>query len=446
MALKGHTKIELTNVHTGQKEVVEHHNMITNVMQDMNRRVYGVNGMDTFLYMYAKQFIGANDPFWKAMFSGIILFEDSLSDNADEYIFPAGNNVTACGDIERTKTQDMTDPSCSVMGNFNADESVLKDNMAKMVYDFSTSQGNGQISSIALCNKLLSRSCYNYGSNMSGVQLYSTSEYERINAGRLLMTKNCILKGHIADSSWLVRDGNNYTISFFYHDTEKMSIQMSTRINYNTLIRYNEKSITVDLGAGDYSYNFRIDDKNIIIFYSGTTRKFKYVCLTDGSVYEKDCPQGYDAVVPFDGYFVGIKKVDTTYNYSVIKDDGLVLFENILNTANLSSCTGMFGDRYVLFHSNAIYFMIDVLSGGVSKFYTNISSSFDDYGANGTSTPVFSNILHIYGSNWSSDHYWPSRTCFSTWQPWLTTKNNLETPVTKTADKTMKVTYTLTEA
>ena len=36
MALKGTTKIELTNVHTGQKEVVEHHNMITNVMLIFN--------------------------------------------------------------------------------------------------------------------------------------------------------------------------------------------------------------------------------------------------------------------------------------------------------------------------------------------------------------------------------------------------------------------------
>ena len=94
MAIKGTTKIELTNVHTGEKEVVEHHNMITNVLSDMNKRMYGVNGMDTFLYMYAKQFLNANDPFWKAMFSGIILFEDALSDNADEYIFPAGNKVT----------------------------------------------------------------------------------------------------------------------------------------------------------------------------------------------------------------------------------------------------------------------------------------------------------------------------------------------------------------
>ena len=81
-----------------RKEIVEHHNMITNVLSDMNKRMYGVNGMDTFLYMCAKQFLGMNDPFWKAMFSDIILFEDSLSDNADEYIFPAGITRMAIGE------------------------------------------------------------------------------------------------------------------------------------------------------------------------------------------------------------------------------------------------------------------------------------------------------------------------------------------------------------
>ena len=36
MTIKGSTKIELTNVHTGQKEVIEHHNMVTNVMLIFN--------------------------------------------------------------------------------------------------------------------------------------------------------------------------------------------------------------------------------------------------------------------------------------------------------------------------------------------------------------------------------------------------------------------------
>ena len=282
MAIKGTTKIELTNVHTGQKEVVEHHNMITNVLSDMNKRMYGVNGMDTFLYMYTKQFLGANDPLWKAMFSGIILFEDALSDNADEYIFPAGNKVTGCGDIERMKTADFTDPSCSVMGNFNADESVLKDNMAKMVYDFPTSQGNGQISSIALCNKLLSRSCYNYGSNMSRVDIGNGYYY----------TKNCILASPIHLNQFVTRDGTTYTIQFYYHDTDNLKINMSTKLNLNSMMTYNQKSISVDLGSEDYSYYYNIDDSNIVIFYSSTTGKFKYVCLTDGSVYEKTRPRG----------------------------------------------------------------------------------------------------------------------------------------------------------
>ena len=47
MAIKGSTKIELTNVHTDEKEVVEHHNMITNVMESMNKRNYSYGNRRT---------------------------------------------------------------------------------------------------------------------------------------------------------------------------------------------------------------------------------------------------------------------------------------------------------------------------------------------------------------------------------------------------------------
>ena len=42
--LKGHTKIELTNVHTGEKEVVEKHNLITShlsILANLYRRFKG---------------------------------------------------------------------------------------------------------------------------------------------------------------------------------------------------------------------------------------------------------------------------------------------------------------------------------------------------------------------------------------------------------------------
>ena len=33
--LKGTTRIELTNVHTGEKEIIEQHNMVTNALQEL---------------------------------------------------------------------------------------------------------------------------------------------------------------------------------------------------------------------------------------------------------------------------------------------------------------------------------------------------------------------------------------------------------------------------
>lgn len=420
MAIKGTTKIELTNVHTGEKEVVEHHNMITNVLSDMNKRMYGVNGMDTFLYMYAKQFLGENDPFWKAMFSGIILFEDALSDNADEYIFPAGNKVTGCGDIERVKTADFTDPSCSVMGNFNAEESVLKDNMVKMVYDFPTSQANGQISSIALCNKLLARSCYVYGTNTNRIILYSDN-----NLPIRCHTKNAIIKS-------ITVDGNTYTITFYNYETDNLKIKLSSKINAaNNLLINTEKTISADLGASDYSFYFSLGDKNIIVMYSKTTGKFKYVSLIDGSVSEKNVPSGYDHVYPFDGYFVAIKKTDSLYYYSILKDDGTMLHANIFSAGSiLEFAQGMFDGKYIVGYYGDYAYLFDTSSGCVSKFYLNNREYKFGYF-------LFNNIYHM--SAQGTENY-------LTWQPWLTTKNNLDTPVTKTADKTMKVTYTLTEA
>lgn len=430
MALKGHTKIELTNVHTGEKEVVEHHNMITNVLSDMNKRVWGANGMDTFLYMYAKQFLGTNDPFWKAFFTGIILFEDALTDDPSEYIFPAGNKVVGCGDIYRVKTSDFSDKSCSVMGNFNSDESVLKDNMVKMVYDFPTSQGNGTISSIALCNHLLARSCYVYGKNAGVVQINS-----RLGNNGTLM-KNTAFQS-------MSNDGNTYTISFYYRDTENLQVKLSSKVNLNGILTNNLKTISVKLDASDYTIYGCVCDENILALYSSTTRKLKRVCLTDGSVSEKTRPSGYDAVFLYDGYFVAIKKTGSKYYYSVLKDDGTMLHENVFSYGSvLHSACGMFNNRYVIFYDRTWSFLLDVLNGTVSKFYLNNGDTGSYYGDN--NGYLFDNIfqpLGIYVYNGTTYYNY----C-STWQPWLATKNNLDAPVTKTADKTMKVTYTLTEA
>lgn len=429
MAIKGTTKIELTNVYTGEKEVVEHHNMITNVMQAMNKRIYGFNNINPFIYTYARQFLGPDDPFWKAMFSGIILFEDALSDSADEYIFPAGNNVTACGNVGRTKTSDMTDATMSVLGNYNEDESVIKDGMVKMVYDFPTSQGNGTISSVALCNHLLSMSLYNHDRNMSVVNIDDTST---VNTTERFFMKNIALAGN-----YVSKDGSNYTFTFYDDNVDGGVIKLSSRVGANKPLRRSVKTLKVDLGADSYSICGNIPDKNIIILNSGTS--YKFVRLTDGNVYGRNAPSGYDAVYAVDGYFICAKKSDSIYNYSIFSDAGSEIKANAFSYGSIMSCkNGLFLNRYALFSDGGLRILVDLISGGTTKFYNG-------YSIGNEKEEIFCNIFHSF--SWYGDiaggHFTYG---FSTWQPWLATKNNLDNPVQKTADKTMKVTYTLTEA
>lgn len=428
MALKGTTKIELTNVHTGEKEVVEHHNMITNVLSDMNRRYCGLY-KENLINIIPRALLSQSDPFWKSMFSGIILFEDSLSDNADEYIFPASNKVIGCGDIDTVKTTSMTDSSVSILGNFNPDESVVgKENVVKLVYDFSTSQGNGQISSIALCQKSLSRSLYNYYGNIT---TSASNIMGKSNNGRYLMKDYTFLL-----DSGVSRDGNVYTITFY--DDDRKNIKLGTRVNYGYIPALSKKTITVDLGGTNYSVISCIPEENSLIFNNGT--KFKYVSLSGASITEKDVQNG--AVMPYGNYFDAMNG----NNYSILDASGAVLHKNYFTSSDtLFHSRGMFDNRYFLLTNKYTFYLVDATTGAIRKFYMNSQGSGNDYdGINNRFCEVFNNtLLFQWGYTGFSNNLYTS---ISTWQPWLTTKNNLETPVTKTSDKTMKVTYTLTEA
>ena len=75
--LKGHTKIELTNVHTGEKEVVEKHNLITShlsILANLYRRFTGD------YTMRAK--IG---PLYDNAMGGIILLSEPVEENISNY-------------------------------------------------------------------------------------------------------------------------------------------------------------------------------------------------------------------------------------------------------------------------------------------------------------------------------------------------------------------------
>lgn len=137
--LKGKTIIELTNVKTGEKEIVEDNNMVTNALNDIFKPV-SISNKST---KYFDEFT----PYYENLISSVLCFDTAIDENPDNYYPPANANLVGCAAY---KIQN--DTKNTIRGNYNLTESEVnfKDRYVKHVYDFSTSQANGTIASVCL--------------------------------------------------------------------------------------------------------------------------------------------------------------------------------------------------------------------------------------------------------------------------------------------------------
>ena len=133
MPLKGHTKITLTDIHTGNQEVIEKDNMVTNAVADILAKNWcGLANFSTLLPL-------------KNLFSGVICFEGEITEDADGYTPPNDGDceqVCHAGDEAHTTAE-------AVRGQPNIAEQVVTDTSIKQVWDFSTSV-QGEIRTVCL--------------------------------------------------------------------------------------------------------------------------------------------------------------------------------------------------------------------------------------------------------------------------------------------------------
>lgn len=137
--LKGTTKIELTNVKTGEKEVYQHDNMITNAVNDvltLNPEFFkSLGAPSTTLFPVVPNLIG-----------GILLCEEPLEEDPEKYWVPSDNPLVGYSSSAVNSTAD------TKRGSMNLTESGKTDDGKgyRFVFDFTTSQANGTISALGL--------------------------------------------------------------------------------------------------------------------------------------------------------------------------------------------------------------------------------------------------------------------------------------------------------
>ena len=144
MALKGTTRIELTDVKTGEVEVIEKHNLVTNAIPDLLQ-------LNPDGYLFDGSYNLSSDllPICPNAIGGILLYGEPLEEDPTKYYAPESNPLIG---YSSNNVNESTDP---MRGSMNQTESGILDGNKgyRFVFDFSTSQANGTIASLGLTSK-----------------------------------------------------------------------------------------------------------------------------------------------------------------------------------------------------------------------------------------------------------------------------------------------------
>lgn len=151
--MKGHTTIILKDEKTGEEEIHEDDNMMTNAIRDYFANCGFLNYPNINRANMVELLLG-----------GIMAFDDEIPENADTVHVPAGLNMIANGSVGTLNNGEVLE-----MGSYSSTESGWQqDGSYVQTYDFTTSQANGTIACVCLTGQ-----AYGYageGNSISGVR------------------------------------------------------------------------------------------------------------------------------------------------------------------------------------------------------------------------------------------------------------------------------------
>lgn len=156
--LKGKTIIELTDVNTGEKEVIEENNMVTNAINDLFNTLPNILNPYS-IYKGSAWYMSDFQRLYEFLLGGILLFDGQIEEKAENTFAPADVNLVGCGVYNHKNSSTKN----KVRGDYNGAESEFNEEQKymKFVYDFSTSEANGTIASVCLTSYY--GGCTSYG-------------------------------------------------------------------------------------------------------------------------------------------------------------------------------------------------------------------------------------------------------------------------------------------
>ena len=446
---KGYTKIELKNVYTGEKQVYEDENMMTNAIE----KYFSNGGLVNILPN--SEFIGTN--MYESLLGGIALFDSELEEDPD-ILYPYGAIMTANGCLNVTNSGNPLE-----MGTYNPLKSGWIDGKWVQTYDWNQDHGNGNIACACLTSYL--GGFYGFG-NKSGTRRES-SNYNFLSSKNLGNTIGWSISSgrfcYKVDANGVAYMLRRSQLNGANHSDIVVDKVLTTLGEINVYSR-NKIIETINVSGTAYIPNIA-DTSDVLGCYSDgklylishnpsqwtSSNKVRIVELSENGVHEYllDPPESgiyyypyYYKTFIYKGYAY-IPKC-TSYNtttgdvykikLSDLSLDSILSQSNTWQTSFNSFWYSLNKGVWIRDNGNYILNLEDETLMQINGY--GVNSSLGKYGDHALKTD---NPLFMFCSFDSNDYTNLYRHMY-----YIASINNLETPVTKTSDKTMTVSYTVT--
>lgn len=434
---KGHVKIELSDGQT-----VEGDNMVTNAVSYFYK-----NGGLTNPSAFNASNIRANALYY--LLGGVMCLDTALTQDADVVRVPPGVHMTANGARDV-----VNNGNPSELGTFNALESGFQqDGSLKLVWDWPTSGGNGTIASVCLSslyggmlgvgNKASKTNKTNAVNPSIYNSVISLSGYSGIPVGIKDNILYCV-GGLYGVTEWTVRKyAMPYTMTDI-RDTQEARLLEEITVQIPAEI---QNLVDRSAGAGmAESYFFKNNTAVIYIGHKDSRGDYPTTAFSDeypAYIIKYNIGTGTVTAQVLNTTNTGISypPVNQYSFYYGASDEYAIIGNNCVNLSNLADVRTIDNLPATQRIGTSSYYGLEAItnktflsSAGNYYIETEDPSGYpvNEYTRIGAQGALSDNPLMMFAGN-----------CLIRDPRYIATIFNLSSPITKTADKTMKVTYVI---
>lgn len=449
MNIKGHCKVELKDVKTGRVEAQEHDNMLTKALEYF----YGKGGFTNTSAMNAS-ILRSNALYY--MLGGVMCLDTALEESNEIVRVPAGVGMTANGARDQLNSGAPTE-----LGSYNDTESGWQqDGSLKMVWDWTTSQGNGDIKSVCLSSAFGGfKGIGNKTSLESKSNPWNISNYNSVSALSGISGIPLGYKDNKVYSLQAIAGVESWTIKRYDFPYSQIDIRDTSTAREIDEITVSIPSIIQNLRTGDgsssgfgrYDAMRQIFQKGDHVYILIMASENSYIATWWREYFSDEYPWyavDYDiangtvsaiALTPTNTGIPALPDAQGANYLAGISDKWVIIGNTAVEKANLANAvefedaptgTEDYNNRLLYTEDTNIF----LWGSGYGWRYDCVAEKASP--TNGTFIGGIGNmadnpLMRFAGSALYRD---PN---------YIATIFNLESPVTKTADKTMKVTYVL---